>query len=73
MDVGRSIVHPALQICRKAYRGFSALWHDESGAVATEYVVITAFLVIPLVLVAERLADAIRLWFWAKVIRIVLY
>ena len=66
---------------RKRRSGFYAsfvhvveeLYHDESGAVATEYVIITGLLAIALIGSANALADAARLWFWRKALRIIKY
>ena len=49
------------------------LYHDESGAVTTEYVIITGLLAIALIGAASSLADATRLWFWRKALRITKY
>ena len=49
------------------------LHSDESGAVATEYVIITGLLAIALIATADALADAARLWFWRKALRIIKY
>jgi Flp pilus assembly pilin Flp len=49
------------------------LYLDESGAVATEYVIITGLLAIALIGTAIALSDAARLWFWQKVLRIIKY
>ena len=49
------------------------LHNDESGAVATEYVIITGLLAIALIATANALADAARLWFWRKALRIISY
>lgn len=49
------------------------LYFDESGAVTTEYVIITGLLALALIGAASALADATRLWFWRKVLRIIKY
>lgn len=54
-------------------KGLKRLYHDESGAVATEYVIITGLLAIALIGCANALADAARLWFWRKALRIIKY
>ena len=54
-------------------KGLKELYHDESGAVATEYVIITGLLAIALITTASALAEAARLWFWRKALRIIKY
>ena len=49
------------------------LYLDETGSVATEYVIVTGLLAIALIGVANSLADAARLWFWRKALRIIKY
>ena len=49
------------------------LHNDESGAVATEYVIITGLLAIALIATANALTIAARLWFWRKALRIISY
>ena len=57
----------------RVIKGLKELYHDESGAVATEYVIITGLLAIALIGAANALADAARLWFWRKALRIIKY
>ena len=54
-------------------KSLKELYHDESGAVATEYVIVTGLLAIALIGTANVLADAARLWFWRKALRIIKY
>lgn len=54
-------------------KGLKELYLDESGAVATEYVIITGLLAIAFIGAADALAEAARLWFWRKALRIIKY
>ena len=61
------------EIFLQAAKGLKKLYNDESGAVTTEYVIITGLLAIALIGAASALADATRLWFWRKALRIIKY
>jgi Flp pilus assembly pilin Flp len=56
-----------------ATKSLKKLYFDESGAVAAEYVIITGLLAIALIGTANALAEATRLWFWRKALRIIKY
>ena len=58
---------------KEVWEFLKTLYRDESGAVTTEYVIITGLLAIALIGAASVLADAARLWFWRKALRIIKY
>jgi Flp pilus assembly pilin Flp len=70
MKVRNTLRQSARHLCRKAYDLGSALWYDDSGAVATEYVILTGLFAVALTGAAAELAHAVRIWFWRKALAI---
>lgn len=67
MEQRRTIRHHHLNAFASLFR---ELYHDESGAAATEYVIVTCLLAVVLIPLSGALANAARLWFWKKAITI---